>query len=135
MNRLRSITLLLSPLICLGALYVVLTLTDPIEIGPGGVLGVFFLIYLCCLSICYVVLRFGIGWAVKLFSKRAKTVVPKTMNISVRRAYYVASIISFMPVILLAMHAFSQLRLTDVILVVVFAAFAIFYVMKRRSLS
>jgi len=46
-------------------------------------------------------------------------------------SYYIASIIAFMPVLLLAMQSVNQLTIRDVLLVVLFTGLAIFYVSRR----
>ena len=51
----------------------------------------------------------------------------------VRKAYYIASAVAFGPVLLLALNSVRQLRVTDILLVGVFLALAIFYISKRES--
>lgn len=49
----------------------------------------------------------------------------------VRKAYYIASVLAFGPVLLLAMQSVGQLQPRDVILAASFLVIAIFYVVKR----
>lgn len=131
MHRTRTtIGIIVAPLIIAGLLYAAFDLTDPLTLGPGGILGVFILLYLECLTVLFVLLRFGMYWFLKLMKLRG-TVTTRGM-MTEKKAYYVASVLAFAPVILLAMHAYSQLKLPDIILVAVFMAVVTFYIVKRR---
>jgi hypothetical protein len=133
MKRNTRIALLLVPLVVTILLYGIFQFTDPISVGPGGVLGVFVLIYLGCLSIVFIILRFGLYWVRKLLSGRKNQISHVSVSgIGSRKAYYVASVLAFAPVTLLAMHAYSQLQLTDVVLVGVLMAIVTFYILRRR---
>ena len=48
-----------------------------------------------------------------------------------KSSYYIASIIAFAPVLLLAMQSVNQLTIGDVLLVVLFTGLAIFYIVRR----
>lgn len=123
--------LFLSPLLVIGLLYVIFQSTDPASIGPGGVLIVFVLIYLGCLSILFILLRFGLYWVGRLLALRKSRKAPALPGMEIRKAYYVASVLAFVPVIFLAMHAYSQLQFTDVALVAVLMSIVTFYIIKR----
>lgn len=128
----KKILQLLLPLVLAGLIYGFLNMTDPATIGPGGILMVFFLLYLFCFSVIYVTIRFGYR-AISIITgliARKNTLRPKRIN--TKKAYYVASVLAFVPVTLLAMHSFSGLRLMDLALVMLFAAVATFYVMRRQ---
>ena len=105
--------------------------TNPATAGPLGILFVFVLLYLFWLSLFFAALHLG-------FIAMQKTGLFKI--IMKRRegrpfkhwlAYYIASILAFMPVLLLAMQSVNQLTLRDFILVLFFVILAIFYVIKR----
>ena len=128
---LRNTLLLSSPFLFAGVLFTVLSSTDPVVIGPGGVLAVFTLVYLFCLSIVFVLLHFGVSWVSRFVLKQRDVAHVQAFSIGVRKAYYIASVLAFAPVILLAMQSFAQLRWTDVLLVVVFMLVAVFYIIKR----
>lgn len=135
MNRSKLINLLLvlSPLLAMFGLYGIFNSTDPATIGPGGILGVFILMYIGCLSMIFVLLRFGIYWVVRLAKVRSKSVTSRTpVRMNTKKAYYVASVLGFAPVTLVAMHAFSELQWTDVFFVSVLLALVTFYVIKRQ---
>lgn len=113
-------------------LYILLQSTDPASVGPWGILGVFILIYLMCLGILFLVFRFGLYWAKKLLLSRSNPNAVVTNRFDEKKAYYVASVLAFVPVTLLSMHAFSQIGWMDVGLVVVFVLIATFFITKRQ---
>ncbi len=127
-----KISLLLLPLLVAGVLFALLSMTDPATVGPGGLLGVFVLIYGLFLSLLFVILHFGIGLMSQIVAKRNNQSAQQAFSIGARKAYYIASVISFAPVIFLAMQSFAQLRWTDIALVAIFMIIAIFYIIKRR---
>jgi hypothetical protein len=131
MKKVFTVLLLVSPFLIIGLLYLVFQFSDPLTAGPGGVLGVFTLIYLGCLSVLFILLRFGLYWVramVTMYKKQPQTSRPV---VGTKKAYYIASVIAFAPVTLLAMHAYSQLQVADIVLVVVLLTIAIFYIVKR----
>ncbi len=132
MKRSLRILLFVSPFAIAGLLYLIFQFTDPATIGPGGVLGVFILLYLGCLTVVFILLRFGLYWMRKLVELRKDSKVSTPQRMGIRKAYYIASVIAFAPVTFLAMHAYSQLRVADVALVVIFIAIVTFYIVKRR---
>lgn len=131
MKKNTKYLLILSPLITALFLVLVLFSTDPVTIGPVGILGVFVLTYLFTLSVLFVVLRFGIQWVSRLAIAKQDSVHHKERKVGARKAYYIASIIAFVPVLFLAMQSFAELRLADMALVCVFVSIAVFYVIKR----
>lgn len=133
MKRNLEPLLFIVPVVVLGLLYIIFQSTDPASVGPGGVLGVFVLIYVGCLSVLFIILRFGLYWIKKVLALRkgsARAYVLPAMG--TRKAYYVASVLAFAPVTLLAMHAYSQLQFSDVALVALLVTVVTFYVVKRR---
>ncbi len=104
---------------------------NPLTSGPGGVLAVFVTIYLFTASILFIVLHVGVALFSKLLLKRKKTVTARSYRIGMKRAYYIASVVAFGPVLLLALNSVRQLRIIDVLLVALFLLLAIFYFSKR----
>lgn len=124
--------LLIAPIILLGLLLYIFERTDPVSIGPGGVLGVFILMYLLALSVLFIILHTGVPLVSRIVMKKRGNLQAREVKIGVKKAYYVASLVAFIPVLLLAMGSFAQLKLTDVVLIVVFVALVTFYIIKRR---
>lgn len=129
LSRYYRLTYFLPVVSALG-LFLMLTYTNPLSAGPSGMLVVFLLAYLLCASILFIVLHWGVGFVTKLLS-RSKKLNIREWRIGVRKAYYIASVIAFAPVLLLAMQSVGQLQARDVVLMLVFVSMAIFYVLKR----
>ena len=124
--------LIITPLVAGLLLYIIFQFTDPATVGPAGLLGVFILIYLGCLSILFILLRFGLYAVSKMLSLRRGTTAHGAPQMGARKAYYIASVLAFAPVTFLAMHAYSQVGLTDIMLVSILMAIITFYILKRR---
>lgn len=120
----------LLPLIAVAGLFFMFSLTNPLSAGPGGILLVFFLAYLLCASSFFIILHGGIGLIARIINKHRK-LSPRTWQIGVKKSYYIASVLAFGPVLLLAMQSVGQLQFRDTILVTVFLIIAVFYVIKR----
>jgi len=106
---------------------------DPVSAGPLGILAVFVLIYLIIASLLFTILHWGVRFVSAQIVKRNKRVTVRSYRVGVRKAYYTASAVAFGPVLLLALNSVRQLKPTDVLLVGVFLALAIFYISKRES--
>lgn len=118
------------PVTVLVALFALFQMTNPVSIGPGGILFVFILIYLFVASCFFIILHFGVGLIGRLVT-RHRTVEQRQWRIGVRKSYYIASIVAFAPVCFLGMQSIGQLQLRDVLLVAFLMLVAIFYVVKR----
>ena len=124
--------LFLTPILAIGLLYTIFQSVDPVAVGPGGILAVFILIYVACLSSLFILLKIGLIWSEKLFgSKKNRKLSLLSVNGS-RKVYYAASILAFIPVTFLAMNAYSRLNFIDIALVFVLTVVAIFYIIKRN---
>lgn len=119
-----------APLLCIALLFLLFNISNPVDIGPGGILLVFVLIYLLCVSTVFIVLHFGISLASRFVASRSN-IAQRQWRIGVRKAYYIASALAFAPVILLAMQSVGQLQLRDILLVLFLESLAIFYIVKR----
>lgn len=120
-----------TPVISLILLLYILNSTNPGTIGPLGILFVFVLLYLFWASLFFIMLH--LVFAVFRKSSLFRIFMSRRENkpFNWRLSYYVASIIAFMPVLLLAMQSVNQLTLRDVLLVLGFTGLAIFYVIRR----
>lgn len=118
------------PVAAFVALFALFQMSDPVSIGPGGILVVFILLYLFFVSCLFILLHFGTGVIGKILLRR-KTVEQRQWRIGVRKSYYIASIVAFAPVCFLAMQSIGQLQIRDITLVTLLTSFAIFYVVKR----
>ena len=119
------------PLVSVAALLYMWNSTNPATVGPFGILLVFILLYVTWLSIFFVILHIGFVLIGK--TSALDFLVKKNKNKPFRShiAYYIASILAFAPVLILAMQSVNQLTLRDVGLVIVFIGLTIFYILKR----
>lgn len=113
-----------SPFVLGFLMFWLLNVTSPLNVGPAGILGVFLVFYVFCLSVFFLL----IGIVVKLLPRigiRAK--------LEVRKIYYLATVVAFLPVFLLALNSIGQLSLLDIVLVGGFTLVAGFYVVRRTD--
>lgn len=103
--------------------------TTPTTVGPLGLLAVFFLLYVVLIGLITVVLWiFSVGTA-RL--SKIVTVRKPLSSLSLRRSYYLASVVALGPVMMLAMKSIGSLGLYEIALVGLFLTVAIFYVVRR----
>ena len=126
---LRSRYLVVVPLLSVLAIFLLMVQTSPQTIGPAGILLVFLLLYVFFASSLFLILWAGESVLRRLFGDERTARLPK-WQLEVKRAYYVASVIAFVPVALLAMQSLGQLQLRDVVLVTILAALVSFYVLR-----
>lgn len=116
---LLSWSFILSGILIVSTLIVLLlNLFNPIQIGPNGILVFFVLVYLLIFLIVLSVLRVVQG-------------VIKKYRQSTQKLVYLAAVVSFAPVMLMALSSINQLQVLDVALVFVLEVLAIFYVSRR----
>ncbi|SRR6266702_2063040 len=112
------------PIVSFVGLIILLNRTNPLDVGPAGILFVFALSYVFIASTLYLVLTL-----VMLLLAYFVTITAASR----RRLYYLSSIIAIAPVFLLALNSIGQLELKDFLLVISLVGFACFYVAKRRA--
>ncbi|HET8689998.1 MAG TPA: hypothetical protein VFL81_01005 [Candidatus Saccharimonadales bacterium] len=117
---------LILPVLALLALLAIFSLTNPIGIGPVGVLIVFILFYVFFASSFFLLLYYGGGLVAKVSQRRLKA-----KGMASHKAYYVSSVLAFGPVLLIALQSVGQLKIQDVALVVILLVIAVFYVVRR----
>lgn len=120
-----------TPLVSLFLLIYLWNTTNPATVGPLGILFVFILLYFFWASIFFILLH--LGFSTMRTSIFLRILMPRreAKPFNWRLSYYIASIIAFMPVLLLAMQSVNQLSVRDIVLVILFTALAIFYVVRR----
>ena len=111
--------------------FFILNTFDPTTVGPFGIVAVFCVWYLFWVSTLFVGLHYGVKFAMRLWAKKNGNLDMRVRSVGIKRAYYIASILAFAPVILVAMRSFAQLRLIDIALVVLVMGMMVFYVVKR----
>lgn len=122
-SQLKKYLPYLLPIMSFVGLTVLLNRTNPLDVGPAGILLVFGLVYVFISSSLYLLLTL-----VMMLIAYFVTIRPTSR----RKLYYLASIIAFAPVFLLALNSIGQLELKDFVLVFCLVGLACFYVIKRR---
>lgn len=111
------------PILSFVGLTILLNATNPLDVGPAGILLVFGFAYVFISSSLYLLLTLLL------------ILVAYFMTINVptkRKLYYLASILAFAPIFLLALNSIGQLELKDFVLVMSLVGLAGFYVLRRR---
>jgi hypothetical protein len=96
--------------------------TNPLDVGPAGILLVFALVYIFIASAMYLLLTV-VAMILAYF-------VTVTVH-SKKRMYYLSSVLAFAPVFLLALSSIGQLEVKDFVLVLCLVGVACFYIAKR----
>jgi len=107
---------------CVG-IVILINGTNPLDVGPAGILLVFGLAYVFISSSLFLLLTL-----VMVLMAYFVTINP----VSRRKMYYISSIVALAPVFLLALNSIGQLELKDFVLVFCLIGLACFYVIKRR---
>ena len=123
----RAITISVVSAILL--LAILLQTTTPTTIGPLGILIVFILMYIAVLGVLTFLLV-GVNHLLVKFSTSLPLRRP-VQALSLRRAYYFASVIALAPVMFLGMQSVGTVGVYDVLLVVAFVTMACMYIAKR----
>jgi hypothetical protein len=111
------------PIMSFVGLVFLLNRTNPLDVGPAGILLVFGLAYVFISSALYLVLTLVMMLLAYFVTIKAA---------SRRKLYYLSSIIALAPIFLLALNSIGQLEVKDFVLVLALVGFACFYVVKRR---
>ena len=111
------------PVLSLIGLVVLLNQTNPLDVGPAGILLVFGVVYLFMASTLYLLLTLAIILLAYFVS------IPARIT---KKLYYVASVVALAPVFLLALNSIGQLEVKDFVLVITLVAIACFYIVRRN---
>jgi hypothetical protein len=114
-----------------GLLFYVWNTTNPATVAPVGILGVFILLYFFWLSVFFIIIHLGFLLLQKTNLLQLLINRRKGRSFKPRIAYYIASIVAFFPVLILAIQSINQLTIRDILLVIAFVCLAVFYVIKR----
>lgn len=104
-------------------LIVVLNLTTPSDVGPLGVLVFFTLGYIVCLGVMVGLCRIFFALLAKMRRQR--------LEANRKRSYYYASVLAFVPIVLIFMRSFGELGVLEVFLALLLGIIGCFFVSKR----
>lgn len=104
-------------------------MTTPATAGPLGILTVF----LCLYAIVFSILSFVLFWGSQLFIRLSSPFTAKRplTRLSFRQAYYFASILALVPVMIVAIQSVGTVSIYEVGLIVLFVVLGCFYIAKR----
>ncbi len=119
----KSLAVLLMISICIWSIMVA---TDPTE-NITSILLVFLLLYIGSVLITRLLLRLVVRFMPRRLSGG------RAVSMSPEREYYLASVVGFAPVCLLAMRSLNALRFFDVALVILLTVLGAFYVVKQTK--
>jgi hypothetical protein len=111
-----------APVISFSLLIWLLNGTNPLDVGPAGILLVFALAYVFIASALYLMITLVL------------VVLAYFVTVTIRsrrKIYYVSSILALAPVFLLALNSIGQLEVKDFVLVISLVGIACFYIIKR----
>lgn len=119
-----TILIYMAPIVCLMTLMFVLNVTNPLQTGPASILLVFVMLYLLVFTTLSAILHIvGAVWRV---------VRPGRVR-SLRRGYYVLSVISIAPVLMVALNTLGQLGILEGSLILLLVGLGCFYVLRRTT--
>src|SRR5690349_5049100 len=99
-----------TPVACLLLLIIFLNSTNPLQTGPLGVLAVFILLYLLIFSALCVIFR--------TVSSIVRMVLKPQRMIALRKGYYLMSVVSLAPVLLVALNTLGRLDVLEIVLII-----------------
>jgi hypothetical protein len=108
-----------------------LVATSPNSVGPLGILVVFGLFYLSLLGVVTFLIFYISAAVAKLFS--AFTVKQPLSKLGFKQSYYLSTIISAAPVMLIGIQSVGDVSFYDILLVGFFVFVGCFYVIKRSN--
>ena len=110
------------------AIVVIVQYTTPSQVGPFGVLMLFLCIYIVMIYIIGGILRL-----VRAVLRRRKPLAPgRVLSQQTEGAYYYASVLAAVPVLLLGMQSVGALSWWGLLLTALFVALGLLYVYKRK---
>lgn len=110
-------------------LAVLLFTTNPGNVGPAGLLGVFVLGYLSLLGVVTFLLFYTTKLGKFLFQAVGRRTIRNEMTL--RRAYLYASVIATLPMMLIGLYSTGGVNWYEVLLIGLFGIIGVTYVARR----
>lgn len=111
------------------AVLILLSITNPGNISPAGMLGIFILGYVALLGAMSFLLYYG-SIAIKFIFRDVLKVKIHT-NLSLNRAYLYASVLATLPMMIISLHSAGGIVWYELFLVLLFGAIGVFYIARR----
>jgi hypothetical protein len=123
-RHIPTVLIYLAPVFCFLLLILILNQTNPLQTGPASILLVFVMLYLLVLTTLAAILHIvGAVW---------KVVRPR-QALSLRRGYYMLSVVSIAPVLMVALNTLGQLEILEGSLILLLVSLGCFYILKRTA--
>lgn len=106
----------------------IMTITNPSEAGPAGILLLFVCMYIVVLSATTWMIFYG-SRLIKTFTSRGKGAKPVPM--SLRRSYYYGTVLALGPVLFIGMQSINGIGVYEFGLIVVLVALGCVYVARK----
>lgn len=106
------------------ALGLILNMSEPSSAGPLVILLVFILMYAITLVLTTFLIYYVSLLVIRITHRNY-------VSLTMRRAYYFATIIALAPVILIGLQSIGGLEVHEVVLVIVFTGLGLLYVARR----
>lgn len=119
-----SKTLIVTGLISAISIIVIMTLSNPSQAGPTGILTLFICMYIVVMSATSFILLS----ASRLLSKFG---VVRIQPLNMRRAYYYASVLALGPILFIGMQSVSSVGIYEIGLVLALLMLGCVYVARR----
>ena len=120
----HTVLIYLAPICCLLILGLILNATNPLQTGPASILIVFIMLYLLVLTVLAAILHsIGSVW---------RMVKPQRV-INLRRGYYLLSVVSLAPVLMVALNTLGQLGALEFTLILLLVGLGCFYILRRTA--
>lgn len=114
----------LAPIGCLLLLGFILNATNPLQTGPVSILLVFVMVYLFVFTTLAAILH--------MIGSVLHALKPQRVG-SLRTGYYVLSVVSLVPVLMVALNTLGQLGALEFILILLLVGLGCFYVLRRSA--
>ena len=117
------------------ALFVIFNLTNPLSVGPAGILSVLGLIFLFCWFAIWLVAEVAFAiWRMIRPEKSLPTAMPdpkKREKIRRRRVKWIAAMLALIPIFVISLNSIGQLNISQYILILLIEFLGIFYILRR----
>ena len=111
------------------SLLVLLSCTTPTSVGPLGILAFFVFVYLVCVGLV-TGLIFLIPKVISI-SPNHKKHLTRTKQISIKKSYYLGSVLALAPVLILAVQSFGGIGFLEFTLIIIFISLGCVLVVKH----
>jgi len=123
-KKLRTTGIYIAPPLVFFILISVLNMSNPLQSGPLVILVVFALLYTLIVSVLSATVHL-LGAAIGMLKPN--------QAFTLRRVYYVISIVALAPVLFVALNTLGQLDLLETILIAVLVGLGCFYIVRRSE--